>query len=72
MFMKEVLEKFPMGYQYLAAAQEGLGHKALNGLPTLNIEGFKKLNAAMKDWMAGKEVDVFWESGNGEAFGGGA
>ena len=53
---KEELDQYPMGYQWLSVAQASLGHKILQGLPTLNNQGFKDLNAAMMGWLEGKEV----------------
>ena len=53
---KQELDQYPMGYQWLSVAQASLGHKILQGLPTLNNQGFKDLNGAMVGWLEGKEV----------------
>lgn len=53
---KEELDQYPMGYQWLSVAQASLGHKILQGLPTLNNQGFKDLNTAMVNWLEGKDV----------------
>jgi hypothetical protein len=53
---KSELQQYPMGYQWLSVAQASLGHKILQGLPTLNNQGFKDLNKAMVDWLEGRDV----------------
>jgi len=53
---KEELSKYDEGYQWLSVAQASLGHKIMKGLPTLNNQGFKDLNAAMVAWLEGGNV----------------
>jgi len=47
--------KYPEGYQWLAYAQSQLGHEILQGLPTMNNQGFEDLCAAMNKWMHGED-----------------
>jgi hypothetical protein len=56
----ESLRQFSAGYRYLAWAQAQLGHQIPQDLPTLNNEGFSKMNAAMDAWLEGDDVDIFW------------
>lgn len=60
-FDKKLLEKYPKGYQYLAAAQHMIGHSILEELPTVNNKAFYKMYEAMHDWLEGKEVNLFWD-----------
>jgi len=53
---KEELDQYPTGYQWLSVAQATLGHKILQGLPTLDNQGFKDLNRAMVTWLDGGDV----------------
>lgn len=61
LFKDEELDKYPRGYAYLAVAQHMIGHPIDNELPTLDNDYFFKMYEAMKDWLEGKEVDLFWE-----------
>jgi len=60
-FDKKELDKYPEGYQYLAAAQATLGHPILNDLPNAMNKGFFKMYESMEDWMQGKDVNLYWE-----------
>lgn len=60
-FDPAALAEFPEGYKYLAVAQKMIGHKILRDLPTMNNEGFYRMNQAMADWLDGKEINLFWE-----------
>lgn len=53
---KATLAQYPTGYQWLSVAQASLGHKILQGLPTMNNKGFEDLCEAMDAWLQGKEV----------------
>ena len=56
-FTEEELSKYPVGYQYLGAAQAKLGHEILGGLPTMNNQAFYDMYQAMDGWLQGKNVD---------------
>lgn len=56
-FPKEDLEKYPVGYQYLGAAQAKLGHEILGGLPTMDNQAFYDMYEAMDGWLQAKDVD---------------
>ncbi|RMZ74843.1 hypothetical protein DV737_g5680, partial [Chaetothyriales sp. CBS 132003] len=60
-FTKEALEPYTPGYKYLAVAQHALGHSILNDLPNANNQGFFDLYKAIADWLAGKDVNLFWD-----------
>ncbi|EXJ74278.1 uncharacterized protein A1O5_02574 [Cladophialophora psammophila CBS 110553] len=60
-FPKEELDKYTEGYQYLAAAQNSLGHPILNDLPNAGNQGFFDMYKAMADWLQGQEINLFWE-----------
>jgi hypothetical protein len=60
-FTKEETEKYPRGYQYLGAAQARLGHPVIVDLPTLGNQYFQKMYEEMENWLAGRDVDLFWE-----------
>lgn len=60
-FVKEELDKYTEGYQYLAVAQATLGHPILNDLPNAMNKGFFKMYEIMEDWMQGKDVNLYWE-----------
>jgi len=52
-FDKATLAKYPQGYAYLGTAQAMLGHEILQGLPTMNNQGFEDLLGAMDEWLQG-------------------
>jgi len=51
------ISKYPEGYAWLGYAQSQLGHEILQGLPTLQGEGFEGLCEAMDLWMQAKPVE---------------
>jgi len=55
-FDKAELKKYPVGYQYLGVAQAMLGHKILDGLPTMDNKAFYTMYEAMDQWLQGKSV----------------
>jgi hypothetical protein len=61
LFTKSELEKYPFGYQYLLVAQGMIGHPIEKLLPTAQGELWDKMYAAMKDWLEGEEIDLFWK-----------
>lgn len=61
LFMQKELEKFPMGYQYLSVAQKAIGNLIETALPMSRGELWERMYAAMKDWLDGKEIDLFWK-----------
>lgn len=60
LFTPQALAKYPEGYQYLAVAQHNIGHPIDMKLPTWRNEYYNKMYKAMKEWLEGKEVDLFW------------
>ncbi|KAK5655331.1 hypothetical protein OQA88_5898 [Cercophora sp. LCS_1] len=56
------LEKYPMGYRYLGAAQAKLGYEIDVHLPT-PYDGalWDRMYGEMEKWLDGKDVDLFWE-----------
>ncbi|KAI1073570.1 hypothetical protein F5B20DRAFT_566638 [Whalleya microplaca] len=76
-FTSEVLEKYPVGYRYLGAAQSMLGHDIDVALPT--IQGpesgaahrrWLDLYEAVEQWLEGAEdVDLTTENGQGTSNG---
>ena len=57
-FTEEELNKYPVGYQYLGAAQAKLGHEILGGLPTMtNNQAFYDMYQAIDGWLQGKNVE---------------
>jgi hypothetical protein len=60
-FGREELEKYPVGYRYLAVAQHGIGHPILGHLPTMEGVGFVKMYEATHNWLEGKEIDLWWD-----------
>lgn len=55
-FDKAELKKYPVGYQFLGAAQATLGHMILDDLPTMDNKGFFDMYEAMEQWLQGKAV----------------
>ena len=56
-FTEEELNKYPVGYQYLGAAQAKLGHQILTDLPTMENKAFYDMYEAIDGWLQGKNVD---------------
>ena len=56
-FTAEELGRYPEGYRYLGAAQARLGHKVLEGLPTMDNQAFYDMYKAIDGWLQGKNVD---------------
>jgi len=56
-FTAEELGRYPEGYRYLGAAQARLGHKILEGLPTMDNQAFYDMYEAIDGWLQGKNVD---------------
>ena len=56
-FTEEELSKYPVGYQYLGAAQATLGHEILGDLATMNNQTFYDMYQAMDEWLQGKNVE---------------
>lgn len=61
-FSREALEKYPVGYQYLGAAQAGLGYKIDGELVTLRDRATReRMYDCMEKWLAGKDPQLLWE-----------
>jgi hypothetical protein len=61
-FTEEELEKYPAGYRYLGAAQARLGYEIDVALPTpFGRELYERMYGEMEKWLAGGQVDLFWE-----------
>ncbi len=60
-FAKEELERIPMGYKYLGAAQARLGYEIDVDLPTASGQLWDRMYGEMEKWLDAKQVDLFWE-----------
>jgi hypothetical protein len=60
-FDKATLERFPVGYRYLGAAQASLGYKIDVNLPTPhNKASWRRMYDCMEKWLSGLDADLFW------------
>jgi hypothetical protein len=60
-FAKEELERIPVGYRYLGAAQARLGYEIDLDLPTAGGALWDRMYGEMEKWLDGEQVDLFWE-----------
>lgn len=60
LFTQEELDKYPEGYKYLAVAQHSIGHEIDLKLPTWRNEYGQKMYQCMKEWLDGKEINLYW------------